>query len=116
MTETMTSREYFQTVLNAHLSDKMDDMSIKLLARLDAKNAKRKTTPNKEQIAAAERREAVRAFLMEQDEPVIRDTIAEALNIKVGEASAACKALGEIVTKTEVKVGKVRKVAYSIAK
>jgi len=116
MTETMTSREYFQTVLNAHLSDKMDNMSIKLLERLDAKNAKRKTTPSKEQIAAAERREAVRAFLMEQDEPVTRDVIAEALNISAGQAGAACRALGEIVTKTEVKVDKARKVAYSIAK
>ena len=87
----MTSREYFQTVLNAHLSDKMDDMSIKLLARLDTKNAKRKTTPSKEQIAAA-------------------------LNISVGQASAACKALGDSITKTEVKVDKARKVAYSIAK
>lgn len=112
----MTSREYFQTVLNAHISAEMDELSVKMIERLDAKNAKRKTTPSKEQIAAAERREAVRAFLMEQDEPVTRDVIAEALNIKVGEASAACKALGEIVTKTEVKVDKARKVAYSIAK
>ena len=116
MTETMTSREYFQTVLNAHLSDKMDDMSIKLLARLDTKNAKRKTTPSKEQIAAAERREQVRAFLMEQDEPATRDVIAAALNISVGQASAACKALGDAVTKSEIKVDKARKVAYSIAK
>ena len=112
----MTSREYFQTVLNAHLSAEMDELSVKMIERLDAKNAKRKTTPSKEQIAAAERREAVRAFLMEQDEPATRDVIAAALNIKPGEASAACKALGEIVTKTEVKVDKARKVAYSIAK
>ena len=112
----MTSREYFQTVLNAHLSDEMDELSVKMIERLDAKNAKRKTTPSKEQIAAAERREAVRAFLMEQAEPVTRDVIAEALNIKPGEASAACKALGDAVIKTEVKVDKARKVAYSIAK
>ncbi len=116
MTETMTSREYFQTVLDAHLSDKMDNMSMKLLARLDAKNAKRKTTPSKEQIAAAERREAVRAFLMEQTEPVTRDTIAGVLNIKPGEASAAANALGNSVTKSKIKVDGVTKVAYSIAK
>ena len=81
-----------------------------------AKNTKRKTTPSKEQIAAAERREAVRAFLMEQDEPVTRDIIAEALSISPGQAGAACKALGDAITKTEVKVDKARKVAYSIAK
>ena len=112
----MTSREYFQNVLNAHLSEEMDAMSDTLIQRLDAKNAKRKTTQTKEQKAAAERREAVHAFLMEQDEPVTRDTIAEALSISPGQAGAACKALGEIVTKTEVKVDKARKVAYSIAK
>lgn len=112
----MTSREYFQTVLNAHLSAEMDELSMKMIERLDAKNAKRKTTPSKEQIAATERREAVRAFLMEQDEPATRDTIAAALNISVGQASAACKALGDSITKTEVKVDKARKVAYSIAK
>ena len=111
----MTSREYFQTVLNAHLSAEMDELSVKMIERLDAKNAKRKTTPSKEQIAAAERREAVRAFLMEQTEPVTRDTIAGVLNISAGQASAACKALGEAVTKTEIKVDKARKVAYSIA-
>ena len=112
----MTSREYFQTVLNAHISAEMDELSVKMIERLDAKNAKRKTTPSKEQIAAAERREAVRAFLMEQDEPVTRDTIAEALNIKVGEASAAANALGDSVTKSKIKVDGVTKVAYSIAK
>jgi len=116
MTETMTSREYFQTVLNAHLSNKMDNMSIKLLERLDAKNAKRKTTPSKEQIAAAERKEQVHAFLMEQEEPVTRDTIAEALGITPGQAGAACKALGDLVSKGEAKVDKSRKVVYSIAK
>lgn len=112
----MTSREYFQNVLNAHLSDEMDELSTKMIARLDAKNAKRKTTLSKEQIAAAERREAVRAFLLEQDEPVTRDTIAEALSISPGQAGAACKALGDIITKSEVKVDKTRKIAYSIAK
>lgn len=112
----MTSREYFQNVLNAHISEEMDAMSTTLIQRLDAKNAKRKTTPSKEQKAAAERREAVRAFLMEQAEPVTRDTIAEALSISPGQAGAACKALGDAVTKTEVKVDKARKVAYSIAK
>ena len=112
----MTSREYFQTVLNAHISTEMDELSVKMIERLDAKNAKRKTTPSKEQIAAAERREQVRAFLMEQDEPATRDVIAAALNISVGQAGAACKALGDAVTKTEVKVDKARKVAYSIAK
>jgi hypothetical protein len=31
------------------------------------------------------------------------------------QAGAACKALGELVVKSEIKVDKARKVAYSIA-
>ena len=112
----MTTREFYQAVVDGNITDDVLSKAQELIVALDAKNAKRKTTPSKEQIAAAERREAVRAFLMEQDEPVTRDVIAEALSISPGQAGAACKALGEIVTKTEVKVDKARKVAYSIAK
>ena len=111
----MTSREYFQNVLDAHISEEMDAASIKLMERLDAKNEKRKNTPTKEQVAAKERKEAVLAFLKEQTEPVTRDTISEALSITPGQATAACKALAEMVKKSEVKVGKTRKVAYAIA-
>lgn len=111
----MTSREYFQSVLDAHISEEMDAASIKLIERLDAKNEKRKNTPTKDQVAAKERRDAVHSFLKEQSEPVTRDTIAEALNITPGQATAACKALAEVVKKSEVKVGKTRKVAYAIA-
>jgi hypothetical protein len=57
----------------------------------------------------------VLAFLKEQTEPVTRDTIAGVLGMSPAQASAACKALGEAVTKTEIKVDKARKVAYSIA-
>ena len=112
----MTTREYFQTVLDAHLSEDMDAASLQLIHKLDEKNAKRKTTMTKEQKEAALRREAVAKFLTEQTEPVTRDTIAAALGITEGQATAACKALGEKVTKCEVKVDKSRKVAYSIAK
>ena len=111
----MTTREYFQAVLDAHISDEMDEASALLIKKLDEKNEKRKTTETKEKTEAAARREAVLAFLKEQTEPVTRDTIAGVLGITPAQATAACKALGDAVTKTEVKVEKSKKIAYQIS-
>ena len=109
----MTTREYFQAVLDAHISDDMDAASRTLIQKLDEKNEKRKTTETKEKKEAAARREAVLAFLKEQTEPVTRDTIAGVLDMTPAQAGAACKALGELVAKSEIKVDKARKVAYT---
>ena len=123
----MTTREFYVNVLDlidVIVSDdptgcvNTDTMAAKareLIDALDAKNAKRKTTPTKEQKEAAARREAVLAFLKEQTEPVTRDTIAGVLGISPAQATAACKVLGDAVTKTEVKVGKSKKIAYQIS-
>ena len=74
-----------------------------------------KKFPTKEQKEAATRRETVLAFLKEQTEPVTRDTIAAGLGISPAQATAACKALGDAVTKLEAKVGKSKKIVYQIA-
>lgn len=114
----MTSREYFNAVLNAHISEEMDATSAEFIARLDAKNAKRKSTESKDKREARERREAVLAFLRNHaDHVYTRDEISVKVGITVGQVSAACKSLiaEGIVTKTEVKVDKARKVGYSIA-
>lgn len=114
----MTSREYFNAVLNAHISEEMDATSAEFIARLDAKNAKRKSTESKDKREARERRESVAAFLdAHEGEVFTRDAIAESVGITPAQASAACKSLiaEGIVTKTEVKVDKARKVGYSIA-
>lgn len=114
----MTSREYFNAVLNAHISDEMDEVSAEFIKRLDDKNAKRKTTETKDKREARERREAVFAFLKENATHIFtRDEIAEHLGISVGQVSAACKSLVEDghVTKSEVKSGKSRKMAYTLA-
>lgn len=115
-TKTMTAREYFQTVLDAHLSAEMDALSEKYIKGLDARNEKRKSADSKEKQAVRERAAAVLKFLTEhKGEQFTRDAIAEAVGIKVGEAQAACKALGESVTKSEVKIDKARRVVYSLA-
>ena len=110
----MTIREFYVAVSEANINEELSTKAQELIAALDAKNEKRKTTPTKEQKEAAARKEAVLAFLKEQTEAVTRDTIAEALSITPGQATAACKALGEAVKKSEVKVDKTKKVAYSI--
>ena len=112
----MTTREFYTAIVNAeNLPAELTEKAAELIAALDAKAEKRKTTETKEKKEAAARREAVLAFLKEQTEPVTRDTIAGVLGITPAQAGAACKALGELVAKSEIKVDKARKVAYSIA-
>ena len=109
----MTTREYFQTVLDAHISDDMDAASKLLIQKLDEKNAKRKTTETKEQKAAKERYQLVAEFLSQhKGESFTRDAIAEAVGISPAQAQAACKALN--VPKTEAKIDKVKRVVYSV--
>ena len=113
----MTTREYFQTVLDAHISDEMDAASAELIQKLDARNAKRKSTDSKEKREVRARVESVKAFFLEhQDECFTRDQIAEAVGITSGQATAACKALGEFIAKSEAKVDKSKRMVYSLAK
>ena len=114
----MTTREYFQAVLDAHISDSMDKASRQLIQKLDEKNARRKATPTKEQREAAQRVLLVKGFFENHnpDEFFTRDDIATATGMKPAEATAACKALisaGKVM-KSEAKIGKARRVVYSV--
>ena len=111
----MTTREYFQAVLDAHISDTMDEASRLLIQKLDAKNAKRKTTETKEKREASARRGLVLDFFQTHpDEVMTRDAIAEAVGISPAQVSAACKVLlaEDSITKSEAKIDKARKVVY----
>lgn len=115
----MTTREYFQAVLDAHISDSMDEVSRQFIQKLDEKNAKRKATPTKEQREAAQRVLLVEGFFEKHtpDELFTRDDIAAATDMKPAEATAACKVLvaaGKIV-KGEAKIDKARRVVYSVS-
>ena len=115
-TNTITARQYFQNVLDAHLSDEMDKLSAKYIAGLDARNEKRKSADSKEKREVAARRESVLQYLTEhKGESFTRDQIAEAIGISGAAVSSACKALGDAVTKTEVKIDKARRVVYTLA-
>ena len=111
----MTNREFYLSVINGTVSEETINKASELLAALDTRNEKRKSTESKEKKEAAERRNAVLEFLKVQTEPVTRDTIAGVLDMTPAQASTACKSLGDMVVKVEIKVDKARKVAYSIA-
>ena len=114
----MTIREFYNEVINANVNDELTAKATELLVVLDARNEKRKGTETKEKKETAERRAAVLAFLKEQTEPVTRDTIAGVLEMEPTKVSGACKGLVDagLVTKSEIKVEKSRKVAYSAVK
>lgn len=115
-TNTITARQYFQNVLDAHISDEMDALSAKYIKGLDARNEKRKSADSKEKREAAARRESVLQFLKEhKGESFTRDQVAEAIGISGAAVSSACKALGEAVNKAEVKIDKARRVVYTLA-
>lgn len=113
----MTTREYFNAVLNANISDEMNEASVEFLSKLDSRNEKRKTAMTKDKAEAINRREAVLSFLKENEGSFTRDQIAEAIGISPSAVTGACTVLvaNGLVTKSEVKVEKSRKVAYSLA-
>ena len=112
----MTTREFYTAIANAeNLPSELIEKATELIAALDAKNEKRKTTETKEQKEAAVRRELVRNFFLSHpDEPFTRDVIADELSISAGQVSAAAKILvaDGIITKAKAKVGKAEKVVY----
>lgn len=115
----MTSREFFTAIAGAeNLPAELTEKAAELLAALDARNEKRKGADTKEKKEAADRRDRVRLFFeTNPNETCTRDDIAAQLSITPGQVTAACKALVSVgyLTKTEIKVDKARKVAYSKA-
>ena len=115
-TNTITARQYFQNVLDAHISDEMDALSVKYIAGLDARNEKRKSADSKEKREVRARVESVKDFFdNHKNEWFTRDQIADAVGISGAQVTAACKALGEYIRKGETNVDKSKRVVYSLA-
>ena len=110
----MTTREYFQYVLDAHLSAEMDAASTELIEKLDARNEKRKSADSKAKRESADRRLAVYAELGAS--PIFADTIAENTGLSVGQVRAALTALVKEgkADKISVKADKSKKMAYTL--
>lgn len=111
----MTTREYFQSVLDAHLSDEMDAASTTLLKKLDERNEKRKSADTKAKQETAARRATVLAWLKSNSGQHTRDAIATGTGLSAGQCQSAALALcGEgLVEKAEVKVDKTKRTVYS---
>lgn len=115
-TSTITTREFLVAVINAELSADMTAKAQSLLDGLDARNAKRKSADSKERREVRARVEAVKGFFDgHKGEWFTRDQIAEAVGISGAQVTAACKALGEYITKGEAKIDKAKRVVYSLA-
>ena len=114
-TNTITARQYFQNVLDAHLSDEMDALSAKYIAGLDARNEKRKSADSKAKRETASRKTAVLNWLKTNEGQHTRDAIAEGTGLTVGQCQSAALALvGDgLVEKSEVKIDKSKRTVYS---
>ena len=114
----MTIREFYQAVIEANINDELTTKATELTAALDARNEKRKGAETKEKKETAERRAAVLAFLQSHDGAWTRDQIAFEIDMDPAKVSGACKGLIDagLVEKSEVKIDKARKIAYSAVK
>ena len=113
----MTIREFYNEVINANINEDMTNKASELIAALNARNDKRKSTESKEKKETAERRKVVLEFLKTHDGAFTRDQISFEIDMDPSKVTGACTALIKegLVVKSEVKVEKSRKVAYSIA-
>ena len=114
----MTTREFLVAVRDSDVGDELIAKATDLLAALDARNEKRKGAESKEKTAARERRDAVLTFLQSHDGAWTRDQISFEIDMDPAKVSGACKGLIDagLVEKSEVKIEKARKVAYSAVK
>lgn len=115
----MTIREFYLSVINGTgCTEETMQKARELLEKHDASNEKRKGTESKEKKEAAERRNTVLAFLQSHEGAWTRDQISFEVDMDPAKVSGACKGLIDagLVEKSEVKVEKARKVAYSAVK
>ena len=112
----MTNREFFVAVANFDgISADLADKANELIASLDAKNEKRKSTDSKAKKETAERRNNVLDYVSACAGQVSRDEVAAALGITVGQATSALTALVKdgMIEKSTVKIDKMARVVYS---
>ena len=91
---TMTEREFLKAIINANgIADDVKEYAIAGIAKLDAKNEKRRTTLDKNQIANEDIIKDIIALLGEK--PMVASEIATALGVSTQKASALCSKIVE---------------------
>ena len=109
----MTNREFFTAIVNSDLNDEMKAFATEAIAKLDARNAKRASTPSKTQKENAPLIEKIGSLLT--SEPKLASTLATEMGISTQKASALVKKV-EGVSVCDVKVkGKGTQKGYFFA-
>lgn len=113
----MTQREFYSAVINnqmdgTEITDEMVAFATDAIAKLDARNAKRSSTPSKAQIA----NEPIKAHILEvlTSEPQTASEIAQKCEISTQKASGLLSRMSDLKV-SEVKVkGKGKVKGYSL--
>ena len=109
----MTNREFFTAVMNGELNDEVKAHAEESIAKLDARNAKRKGEESKRAKENAPIKEAILKVLT--SEPKTASEIATEVGISTQKASALLRQI-EGLSVTEVKVPKKGKCkGYALA-
>ena len=109
----MTQREFYTAVIAETQNEELKAFATEAIAKLDARNAKRASTPSKTQKENAPIIKAIAKVLT--NEPMLASEIAEKCGLKVQKASALAKQV-EGVSVTDVKVkGKGTQKGYYFA-
>lgn len=110
----MTNREFFNAIINSEVSADLKAHAENEIAKLDARNAKRASTPSKTQVANAPLIEAVKAHLANATEPLCSAEIAEALEMTSNKVAALLKNIEVEVSEKHYNKRKVK--AYALVK
>ena len=113
----MTTREFYTAVIEGKVTDEVVAKASELIAALDARNEKRKSTESKEKRESAARRAQVLDFLSAHvGEVFTRDAIAAEVGLAPSQVTGACTMLAKdgAIVKSNVKVDKATKVGYSV--
>lgn len=112
----MTNREFLNTIINANISDEITARAQDLLAKLDARNAKRASTPSKTAVANA----PIKAQIVKlaEEKALVASEVGATLEISTQKASALLRQLCEdgVLVAEEIKVkGKGKVKSYTLA-
>lgn len=101
----MTNRDFYTAVINANINDELTDFAKSEIAKLDARNDKRRNTMTKEQKANEEIKVTIVDFIGDKSDVVASD-IAKGLALSTQKVSALCKQMVEngVLVVSEVKI------------
>ena len=111
----MTNREFLNAVINANLSYEITARAQGMLQQMDARNAKRASTPSKTAVANAPLKTKIVELISEKS--MTAPEVSVALEITTQKASALLRQLCEdgVLTSEEIKVPKKGKIkSYSL--